>query len=727
MSYHVLARKWRPQTFADLVGQNHVVKALTYALSHNQIHHAYLFTGTRGVGKTSIARIFAKSLNCETNGISANPCGQCESCQEIKSGKFIDLIEVDAASRTGVDETRELIDSVAYRPHKGRYKVYLIDEVHMFSKSSFNALLKTLEEPPEYVKFILATTDPEKLPITILSRCLQFNLKSLTQSQIRQHLQNICEAESVAYDSAALALLAGAGDGSMRDTLSMTDQAIAYGHGELSLSAVTEILGTIQPADIEAILFAIATNNPTQLNTALQRLDNYEVDARAFLIEIMRRLQRMSWAKEGIVDDLSPALQSTVIDIPKPLLHLWYDIAQKALPNLAIAGEPREAVEMTLLRMLAFIPDGWVVRHRTLLDNNEIPKTNSSSNDLPEVTPPSITKEQVANNDFAAKVQAAPVIQHDSLAAAEAEFSSEIPTDPPTNTETAPDDILDADDTLVSDAALETVIQSESPTTTAVTQAQDWHLSAQTDEAPTPSMDEIRAMMQRGSDLKRPIDNSNTDNSGINNVDKNDLTTTTQTAHHGTPPWDDTATPTADSTRNTLVEPKLITNAKSHYPKTQESPKKSSTQAIQKSLSHTPPLAIDVKQFDWFSIINKLGLSEYTHHFASLGILHLNFHSENSDLLQATLDLPPKNEVMITDDSVHELNDALQNHFDAPIQLAVNLTEISETTPAQRAKHANEQQQADLLTQFTDEPLTAKFRQALQAEVLPDTVKTRNT
>ncbi len=353
-----------------MVGQTHVVKALTFALSHHQVHHAYLLTGTRGVGKTSIARIFAKSLNCETKGISANPCGECESCQEIKAGKFVDLIEVDAASRTGVEETRELIDSVSYLPTKGRFKVYLIDEVHMFSKSSFNALLKTLEEPPEYVKFILATTDPDKLPITILSRCLQFNLKSLTQKQICQHLSNICQAESITYDEDALKLLADAGDGSMRDTLSMTDQAIAYGQGELSLAAVTEILGTIQPADIEAILFAIATNNPNQLSTALHRLDNYEVDARAFLIEIMKRLQRMAWAKEGIVEQLSPALLSAVGDIPKPLLHLWYDIAEKALPNLAVSGNPREAVTMALLRMLAFVPNDWLPRHRTVLDES---------------------------------------------------------------------------------------------------------------------------------------------------------------------------------------------------------------------------------------------------------------------------------------------------------------------------------------------------------------------
>ncbi len=417
MSYHVLARKWRPQTFTDLVGQSHVVKALTYALSHQQVHHAYLFTGTRGVGKTSIARIFAKSLNCETNGVSPNPCGKCESCIEIKAGKFVDLIEVDAASRTGVEETRELIESIAYLPSKGRYKVYLIDEVHMFSKSSFNALLKTLEEPPEYVKFILATTDPEKLPITILSRCLQFNLKSLTPAQITQHLVNICESEDIEYDTQALELLASAGDGSMRDTLSMTDQALAYGQGNLHLAAVTEILGTIHPTDIEAILFAVATNNPTQLKQALQRLDDYEIDARALLIEIMRRLQQMAWAKEGIIDTLSPTLHSTIADIPKELIHLWYDIAEKALPNLAIAGEPRRAVEMILLRMLAFIPQNWIARHRTPLSTahisqEQISQENNDTKSTDNKPKTALTQKVTVESETVEITEEAEVISH---------------------------------------------------------------------------------------------------------------------------------------------------------------------------------------------------------------------------------------------------------------------------------------------------------------------------
>lgn len=711
MSYHVLARKWRPQTFADLVGQSHVVKALTYALSNNQIHHAYLFTGTRGVGKTSIARIFAKSLNCDTKGVTPDPCNDCESCNEIAAGKFVDLIEVDAASRTGVDETRELIESVAYLPTKGRYKVYLIDEVHMFSKSSFNALLKTLEEPPEHVKFILATTDPEKLPITILSRCLQFNLKSLTQNQIRQHLENICEAESIPYDKSALALLASAGDGSMRDTLSMTDQAIAYGHGKLRLAAVTEILGTIQPADIEAILFAIATNNPNQLSTALHRLDDYEVDARAFLIEIMRRLQRMAWAKEGIVDNLSATLQSTVGDIPKPLLHLWYDIAQKALPNLAIAGEPREAVEMTLLRMLAFTPTDWVPRHRTPLES-DTPATDNYSDNSEKVTPQKA--DQVA---FAATVQASPVTEHDSLVAAEAEFSGDDMTPP---AETVDKTVTEAANNATADNQQVITETAEAPADTpnpAKTPKQNWHLSSESDHTPTPSMADIQAMMQRGSDIQRPKrttaapevpTNAPNEIPAANNQVSDNLMSA-DVELEGTPPWEERAVKPEENVQQ----------------ETTEKPAPLSEVAEAQTQLNPTSLAVDIDNFDWYHVLSDLGLSEYTQHFASMGIVRVATSPDTPAMVVATFDLSPKHEVMITDESLQELSEALQNHFDAPIQLTVNLTQVDDITPAQRNKRESDAQQADLLAQFKNDPMTQKLLNALDAEVLPSTIKAR--
>ena len=260
MSYQVLARKWRPRKFAEMVGQEHVLRALINALDNDRLHHAYLFTGTRGVGKTTVARIFAKSLNCE-NGVSAEPCGECSTCMEIDEGRFVDLIEVDAASRTKVEDTRELLDNVQYAPTRGRYKVYLVDEVHMLSAHSFNALLKTLEEPPPHVKFLLATTDPQKLPATVLSRCLQFNLKRMPLPLITGHLETLLKAESIEFEDAALRLLARAADGSMRDALSLLDQSIAFGGGVVNEAEVRTMLGSIEQGHVVELLRALAATD----------------------------------------------------------------------------------------------------------------------------------------------------------------------------------------------------------------------------------------------------------------------------------------------------------------------------------------------------------------------------------------------------------------------------------------------------------------------------------
>ncbi|PID62878.1 MAG: hypothetical protein CR974_02935 [Gammaproteobacteria bacterium] len=754
MSYHVLARKWRPQTFADLVGQTHVVKALTYALSHQQIHHAYLFTGTRGVGKTSIARIFAKSLNCETNGISPNPCGECETCKEIKAGKFVDLIEVDAASRTGVEETRELIESVAYLPSKGRYKVYLIDEVHMFSKSSFNALLKTLEEPPEHVKFILATTDPEKLPITILSRCLQFNLKSLTPAQIRQHLANICAAESIPYDEDALGLLASAGDGSMRDTLSITDQAIAYGHGQLRLSAVTEILGTIHPNDIEAILFAIATNNPNQLSQALHRLDDYEVDARTFLIEMMRRLQQMAWAKEGIANNLSPALQSTVNDIPKTLLHLWYDIAEKALPNLGIAGEPRQAVEMALLRMIAFIPDDWIARHRTLLDTqgeveSETPAnvrpvkpkpttttqpapTAATSTTAPASTAPLASTNATPEPPRAAPTQqppaqqqptelpsnlvvaqATPVTEHDSLDSAEAAFSGQ--ADSPARPTPMPVE-NDAPNPTDDSAHL-------NPHT-----SEDWHLSSEDSAEPTPSMDDIRAMMQSGRDISPPNTAASEPAEASASARESATQTTPDTAitTESTEPAkrasaDFAVTPAQPSDNDTPPWEEMPAATEHVADVATEAPVLAPAPASEPTPAPVPP--IDRANFNWPQTLKMLPLDDYTYHVASLGILRLN---EAGNGIQAVLDLPPKHELLVTEESLQTLAQALEKGLNVPITVQIRLTMLDEPTPHDLEKQSSDQQRADLQTDFQQEPLTQQVLASLEGRILTQTVKRKN-
>ena len=364
MSYLVLARKWRPKNFAETVGQEHVLKALSNALESGRLHHAYLFAGTRGVGKTTIARILAKSLNCET-GVTAAPCGECSACQSISEGRFVDLIEVDAASKTKVDDTRELLDNVQFAPAVGRYKVYLIDEVHMLTKHSFNALLKTLEEPPPHVKFLLATTDPQKLPVTVLSRCLQFNLKRLTPKLIRDRLQFICGEEKIKAESAALAMIARAADGSLRDALSLLDQAIAYCGGDVGKDAVAAMLGTIDREHVSHLLGFLAAGDAAGLMDAIAEIDQQFPDYAQLLDDIARILQRIAVfqvvGRTDPEDDLSAEdLGRFAEALAIEDVQLFYQTAILGRRDLNLAPDPRSGAEMTFLRMLAFQPDSRV-------------------------------------------------------------------------------------------------------------------------------------------------------------------------------------------------------------------------------------------------------------------------------------------------------------------------------------------------------------------------------
>jgi len=360
MSYQVLARKWRPRLFGELVGQEHVVRALTNALDHDRLHHAYLFTGTRGVGKTTLARIFAKSLNCE-QGVTSVPCGQCSSCTEIDEGRFVDLLEVDAASRTKVDQTRELLDNVPYAPVRGRYKVYIIDEVHMFSDSSFNALLKTLEEPPPHVKFLLATTDPQKLPVTVLSRCLQFNLKRLPLDLIQGRLELILQQESVEHDVSALLQLARAADGSMRDALSLMDQAIAFGGGDVRDAEVRTMLGTIASEQVFKLLEALADMDPQRVVDSVAELAERVPDFASVLQELLAMLHRTA-LYQAVPKALDPSdgdhaqIQALAQKITPEDVQLFYQIGLVGQRDLPLAPDPRSGFEMVLLRMLAFRP-----------------------------------------------------------------------------------------------------------------------------------------------------------------------------------------------------------------------------------------------------------------------------------------------------------------------------------------------------------------------------------
>jgi DNA polymerase-3 subunit gamma/tau len=380
MSYQVLARKWRPKTFREMVGQEHVLKALINSLDRDRLHHAYLFTGTRGVGKTTIARILARCLNCEV-GVSSEPCGQCGACLEINENRFIDLIEVDAASRTKVEDTRELLENVQYAPTRGRYKVYLIDEVHMLSTHSFNALLKTLEEPPPHVKFLLATTDPQKLPATILSRCMQFSLKNMAPENIVGHLKHVLEQEMVEVEDAALYQLANAADGSMRDALSLTDQAIAFGNGNVSDSDVTTMLGSVDRNAVADLLSKVVAKDGKAVLAKVGQLGEHGADYMAVLEELLSLLHRLTIAQ--VVPDAveehwgdKDALVAMAKAVPAEEIQLFYQMALNGRKDLAFAPDLRSGFEMILMRMLAFSPlaiPEWAERGATVATSQQAP------------------------------------------------------------------------------------------------------------------------------------------------------------------------------------------------------------------------------------------------------------------------------------------------------------------------------------------------------------------
>ena len=382
MSYQVLARKWRPKTFADVVGQEHIITALANGLKDNRLHHAYLFSGTRGVGKTSIARLFAKGLNC-VHGVTATPCGECENCKAIEQGNFIDLIEIDAASRTKVEDTRELLDNVQYKPVVGRFKVYLIDEVHMLSRHSFNALLKTLEEPPEYVKFLLATTDPQKLPVTILSRCLQFHLKALDETQISQHLAHILTQENIPFEEPALVKLAKAAQGSIRDSLSLTDQAIAMGNRQVTNSVVSNMLGLLDDNYSIDILYALHQGNGELLMRTLQKVADAAGDWDKLLSECAEKLHQialMQLLSQKSSDD-NEHFSFLAKHISPEDVQFFYQVIVSGRKDLSNAPNRRIGTEMTLLRALAFHPKFLTA----------VPKANTT------ITPPTSTPSAVEN------------------------------------------------------------------------------------------------------------------------------------------------------------------------------------------------------------------------------------------------------------------------------------------------------------------------------------------
>jgi len=415
MSYQVLARKWRPRDFASLVGQEHVVKALQHALTENRLHHAYLFTGTRGVGKTTLARILAKCLNCE-QGVSPVPCGKCGACLEIDGGRFVDLLEVDAATNTRVDEMRQLLDTAQYAPTRGRYKVYVIDEVHQLSGHAFNAMLKTLEEPPEHLKFILATTDPQKIPVTVLSRCLQFNLKQMPRGAIAAHLAKVLEAEKIAFETEALPLLARAAAGSMRDALSLLDQAIAHGAGKVAADGVRAMLGTIDEGYLLRLLDAVAAGDGAAVMAVADEMQARSLSFDAALQDLAALLLRVSLAQlvpEALEADYPDRDRVVALAdrFDPELTQLLYQIALQGRSDLPLAPDEHAGFAMTLLRMLAFRPDGAAAKAAPAPAAAKVSAPASAPAPKPASPPPArpAAASQAFGGDWAALVRELPL------------------------------------------------------------------------------------------------------------------------------------------------------------------------------------------------------------------------------------------------------------------------------------------------------------------------------
>jgi len=484
MSYQVLARKWRPQNFQQLVGQEHVSRALINALNDDRLHHAYLFTGTRGVGKTTIARIFSKSLNCET-GITSTPCGVCSTCIEIAEGRYVDLIEVDAASRTGVDDTRELLENVQYAPTRGRYKVYLIDEVHMFSKSSFNALLKTLEEPPPHVKFLLATTDPQKLPVTVLSRCLQFSLKRLPVSLIISHLQHVLTEEKVEHNVTALQLIAEAADGSMRDALSLLDQALAFGGGSVNETDVRDMLGSVARDKVIGLLTTVLQRDAGQTMKLIAELAELSPDFESVLAEFVSLLHHMSLAKivpEALDEFVSAREQLIKLSeqVSAEDLQLFYQIALIGRKDLPLSPDARNGFEMILLRMLTFRP--------AEINAAQVPNTAAQAVVQPDAQP-AVHKAQSQATRSVPQPAPQPVPQVETQVATKSHPENSVSTSNERSTDNAVDTAVQPDLPVQKTAAPVNKISEESPVGSAVATNQTAAGSSQLSSAPSATDD----------------------------------------------------------------------------------------------------------------------------------------------------------------------------------------------------------------------------------------------
>ncbi|MGV6393965.1 DNA polymerase III subunit gamma/tau [Pseudomonas caspiana] len=695
MSYQVLARKWRPRSFREMVGQTHVLKALINALDSQRLHHAYLFTGTRGVGKTTIARIIAKCLNCET-GITSTPCGTCSVCREIDEGRFVDLIEIDAASRTKVEDTRELLDNVQYAPSRGRFKVYLIDEVHMLSSHSFNALLKTLEEPPPYVKFILATTDPQKLPATILSRCLQFSLKNMTPERVVEHLTHVLGVENVPFEDDALWLLGRAADGSMRDAMSLTDQAIAFGEGKVMAADVRAMLGTLDHGQVFDVLTALIDGDARSLLEAVRHLAEQGPDWNGVLSEILNVLHRVAIAQalpEGV--DNGHGDRDRVLALAQALpaedVQFYYQMGLIGRRDLPLAPDPRGGFEMVLLRMLAFRPaDSSDAPRQPLKTVGINPATVDSSNPVAGVTAVAPVIAPAVPTALAPAVEAAPapvppppVVKPEPVAEADLPWNEPTPLPPVIDAEPEPEPVAEPEPEPVLDTDGEqpelTPMPAPAPASP-VPPAPDVEsppIESEPEQAITP------AMLERVPDaayVPAPMDRDDEP-----------------------PPDDDYVEPDVD------IDP-------ASYSYLDELAHESVAEVVEAEPAPAAKPATGLAA-EWLEMFNKLPISGMTSSIAS----NCTLISMQGDAWLLHLD--PGHSALFNSTQQRRINDALNQFTGRTINLSIELIKPEQETPAQAASRLRAERQLQAEASIHADPFIQQMLQQFGAVIREDTIK----
>lgn len=673
MSYQVLARKWRPRSFREMVGQTHVLKALINALDSQRLHHAYLFTGTRGVGKTTIARIIAKCLNCET-GITSTPCGECSVCREIDEGRFVDLIEIDAASRTKVEDTRELLDNVQYAPSRGRFKVYLIDEVHMLSSHSFNALLKTLEEPPPYVKFILATTDPQKLPATILSRCLQFSLKNMTPERVVEHLSHVLSVENIPFEDDALWLLGRAADGSMRDAMSLTDQAIAFGEGKVLAGDVRAMLGTLDHGQVFDLLHALIEGDARALLEAVRHLAEQGPDWNGVLSEILNVFHRVAIAQalpEGLDNghgdrDRVLALASA---LPAEDVQFYYQMGLIGRRDLPLAPDPRGGFEMVLLRMLAFRPAGTAdapsqplkpvgISQATVDSTSPVAATAAVAAPAPApvAAPAPEATAQPAPTP-------APVVETTAPVVAEIDLPWNEPSAPVIEQEAPPEPVLDT----VSE-------QPELP------------------PMPLPTPDSVVPDAPEWSAAPMPQPTPEQVDAALSGMDRDDE-----------PPLDeDYIEPDMDSAAYSYLDELASEHAAQPAPEPEPLP------------ASMPATGLAL---EWLNLFPQLPVSGMT---ASIGANCTLIAVEGDDWL---LHLDPAHSALFNATQQRRLNDALNQHLQRTLKVTIELIKPEQETPAQAASRLRAERQRLAEESIYADPLVQQMIKQFDASVRDDTIQ----